>query len=371
MTGPAWLLSERDDRPRRSPRAVAPRDALPTEVVPANVRDVARLARVSVGTVSNVLNRPDKVTRHTAGRVNDAIQKLGFVRNDVARQLRNGRSRSIGIVVLDVGDPFFSEVARGAEKSAKDRGFALLIGCSDDDCERESDYLHLFEEQRVRGVLIAPTGDAIARLEELRSRGIPAVLLGRAPEADTHDFSSVSVDDVEGGRLAVRHLAETGRRRIAFVGGASTSGQVQDRRLGARQETAKHPELSFESIATDSSTMAQGVSAAEEIAGRPAERRPDAVFAANDVIAVGLLQGLLKAHISVPEDIALIGYDDISFAESSVVPLSTISQPSELIGSAAVELLLKEDRGMAGHEQLVFQPRLVVRKSTSPSSAAG
>jgi LacI family transcriptional regulator len=309
MTGSAWLSPERDDRLRRSPRPLA-------------------------------------------------------IRSDLARQLSNERSRSIGIVVLDVGDPFFTAVARGAEKGAKDSGFALLIGCSNDDSDRESDYLDLFEEQRVHGVLIAPTADAVAQLERLRSRGIPAVLLGRVP--DEYGFPSVSVDDVSGGRLAVEHLAETGRRRIAFVGGPSKFGQVHDRRLGAMQAAAEHPHVAFESIETEASTMAQGVLAAEQIAGRRPTDRPAALFAANDLVAVGLLQGLLNSHVRVPDEIGLIGYDDISFAESSVVPLSSISHPSELIGSAAVDLLLREGDGHGStHEHLVFQPTLVARESTA------
>ncbi|GAA3093123.1 LacI family DNA-binding transcriptional regulator [Kribbella aluminosa] len=252
--------------------------------------------------------------------------------------------------------------------SAKDCGFALLIGCSDDDRDRESDYLDLFEEQRVHGVLIAPTGNAIVGLERLRSRGIPAVLLGRV--AGEGEFSSVSVDDVAGGRLAVEHLAETGRRRIAFVGDGSKFGQVHDRHVGARQAAADHPYIAFESIETVASTMTQGVLVAEEIVRRPPADRPDAFFAANDLVAVGLLQGLLNNQVRVPEEIALIGYDDISFAESAIIPLSSITQPSELIGSAAVELLLRQGDGHSStHEQVVFRPTLVARQSTAVPSA--
>lgn len=368
MTGSAWLLPERDDRLRPGPRPVATPECPVGTAGPTNVRDVTQLARVSVKTVSNVLNRPEKKSGNTPGRENDAITNLGGVPNDVTRQLRKRRSRSIGIVVLDVGDPFFTAVAQGAEKTAKDSGFALLIGCSNDDSDRESDYLDLFEKQCVHGVLIAPAGDAVTRLGRLRSRGIPAVLLGRMPDA--YGFPSVSVDDVSGGRLAVEHLAETGRRRIAFVGRPSKSGQVHDRRLGAVQAAAEHPHVAFESIETELSTMAQGVLVAEEIVSRRPADRPDALFAANDLMAVGLLQGLLNSHVRVPDEIGLIGYDDISFAESSVVPLSSISYPSELIGSAAVDLLLREgDVHGSTHEHVVFQPTLVARESTAGAEA--
>src|SRR6478735_4965956 len=161
-----------------------------------SVRDVAVAASVSVGTVSNVLNRPSKVSPATVERVMAAIDELGFVRNDAARQLRAGRSRSIGLVVLDVRNPFFTDVARGAERRAATDGLSILLGNSDDDPARESDYLDLFEQQRVHGVLITPVDEISGRLERLRTRGIPAVLVDRLSEGA--EFSSVSVDDVSG-----------------------------------------------------------------------------------------------------------------------------------------------------------------------------
>src|SRR4051794_2207934 len=192
-----------------------------------SVRDVAAAAAVSVGTVSNVLNRPDKVAPATAERVLAAIEQLGFVRNDAARQLRAGRSRSIGLVVLDVRNPFFTDIARGAERRAAESDLAVLLGNSDDDPGREAAYLDLFEQQRVHGVLITPVEDVSLRLDRLHQHGIPAVLVDR--RSDDDDFSSVSVDDDAGGYLAVRHLLDTGRRRIAFVGGPSAIRQVADR----------------------------------------------------------------------------------------------------------------------------------------------
>ncbi|SMG50100.1 transcriptional regulator, LacI family, partial [Plantibacter flavus] len=143
----------------------------------ASVKDVAARAGVSVGTVSNVLNRPEKVSPVTVDRVHAAIDELGFVRNDAARQLRAGRSRSVGLVVLDVGNPFFTDVARGAEDRADAEGWSVLLGNSDESIDRERAYLDLFEEQRVAGVLITPLGDDLTRLSRLRDRGTPTVLV--------------------------------------------------------------------------------------------------------------------------------------------------------------------------------------------------
>lgn len=332
-----------------------------------SVRDVAAAASVSVGTVSNVLNRPSKVAPATAARVLKAIEDLGFVRNDAARQLRAGRSRSIGLVVLDIGNPFFAEVARGAEARAAEDGMTVLLGNSDERSERESAYLDLFREQRVNGVLVTPVADDLASLERLRNGGVPVILVDR--EAPDSGFGSVAVDDVEGGHLAASHLISTGRRRIAFVGGPRTTRQVSDRLEGARRAVAASPGTTLEVIEMAALTVLEGRAAGEQIVRRSS--RPDAVFAANDLLAIGVLQALsLMADVRVPEDIALIGYDDIDFAAATVVPLSSIRQPARLIGYSAVDLLLKDlDDPDGSHDRSVrFQPELVVRDSTRESA---
>ena len=330
-----------------------------------SVREVAAAASVSVGTVSNVLNRPDKVAPATVERVMAAIADLGFVRNDAARQLRAGRSRSIGLVVLDVRNPFFTDVARGAEDRAAEDGMTILLGNSDENRDREGAYLDLFEEQRVHGVLISPLSDDLPRLARVRERGTPVVLVDR--EAADRSFSSVAVDDVVGGELAVRHLAEIGRRRVAFVGGPLGIQQAADRLEGARRAVEATEGMTLEVVETDSLTVLAGRAAGEAIRERPAADRPDAIFAANDLLAMGVLQALMmQGSIQVPDEIALIGYDDIDFASAAVVPLSSIRQPASLIGYTAVDLLLKEAAVGADfeREQVVFQPELVIRAST-------
>jgi len=332
-----------------------------------SIRDVAIRAGVSVGTVSNVLNRADKVSPAAAERVTAAIAELGYVRNDAARQLRAGRSTSVGLIVLDVRNPFFTDVLRGAEDAASLAGLSVLVGNSDENVARESAYLDLFEEQRVHGVLISPFGDVTPRLARLRSRGIPAVLVDRL-SAD-RAFSSVSVDDVAGGRLAVEHLLDAGRSRVAFVGGPLEIRQVSDRLDGARQAVASRPGATLEVLTTAALTVLEGRLIGQAMLARPESERPDAVFAANDLVAMGLLQALvMNGTLLVPGDIALIGFDDIDFASAAVVPLSSVRQPSQLIGETALRILLEEaaDPDLAP-QQVVFQPELVVRASTTRS----
>ena len=328
-----------------------------------SVRDVAERASVSVGTVSNVMNHPEKVSDAVVARVQAAIDELGFIRNDAARQLRDGRSKTIGLVVLDVRNPFFTDIARGAEDRAADAGLSVTLGNSDENTAREATYLDLFEQQRVHGVLLSPYADIDERLHRLRKRGIPVVLVDRT-SADA-SFSSVSVDDVAGGRLAVEHLIAQGRKRIAFIGGPLAIRQVADRLEGARRGVAVGG-ATLEIVEIEALSVIAGREAGAKIAART--ERPDAIFAANDLVAMGVLQALMMqgADVRVPHDIALIGYDDIDFASAAVVPLSSIRQPAALIGATAVEILLDEAASPdAVARQVVFQPELVVRASTS------
>ena len=325
---------------------------------------------MSVGTVSNVLNRPQLVSERTRERVNEEIERLGFVRNESARQLRAGSSRAIGLVVIDAANPFFMDLARGVEDTVQEAGGVVLLGNSAGDPQRERRYVELFEEQRVRGLLLAPSGDALPDVRGLQRLGIPVVFLDRHP--DGAPFSTVDVDDVAGGRTAVEHLLSQGHRRLAFVGGPSTLAQVRDRRCGAEQAVADSglDDSTLLAISTPSLTFRAGREAAEHIVATPPQARPTAAFAANDLVALGLLQGFSAHGLRVPDDVAIVGYDDIDFAAAATVPLSSVRQPREALGRSGAELLYEEIRARESGEapqprHVRFQPELVVRRSSS------
>jgi LacI family transcriptional regulator len=246
---------------------------------------------------------------------------------------------------------------------------SVLLGDSGQDAGREAHYIDLFEEQRVQGLLISPVGDVTTRLDQLRERGIPAILVDRRP--DDARYSSVSVDDEAGGYLAARHLLECGRRRLAFVGGPASIRQVADRQQGARRAVAEFPDATLEVLDSDGQSVIAGRSTGNQLVERDAHVRPDGVFCANDLLALGLIQSLTMTHsIRIPEDVALIGYDDIDFAASAVVPLSSIRQPTEALGRTAVELLTEEiESGESKHRSVVFTPELVIRQSSTRSLA--
>jgi LacI family transcriptional regulator, galactose operon repressor len=333
---------------------------------PASIREVAAHAGVSVGTVSNVLNRPDIVARSTRDRVQEAIRALGFVRNESARQLRAGRSRTIGLVVLDVANPFFTDVARGVEDEASMSGLAVILCNSDDKLAKETRYLELLEEHRVQGILITPVAGADERLALLQRRGTPVVLVdSRSPSGG---LCSVAVDDVLGGDVAVSHLLAAGHERLAYVGGPLSIRQVADRRDGALRalKRAGRGLADLQLIEMPALNVSAGLRAGAQIAVLPPRCRPTAVFGANDLIALGLLQEMTQRGIAVPAEIAIVGYDDIEFAAAAAVPLSSVRQPRQELGRTAARLLLEEtlEPENHAHRQVMFKPELEIRRSS-------
>src|SRR5476649_761705 len=324
----------------------------------ASVKDVAALAGVSLGTVSNVLNSPDRVSVTTRARVRQAIVDLGFVRNESARQLRAGQSRVIAYVMLDGGNPFFTDVARGVEDIAEGADLSLFMCDSHQDIEREHAYLRRLEQQRVQGVLVTPVDPSDPALDDLRRRGTPVVLVDRTRSDSAQ--CSVSVNDTLGGRLAAEHLLDLGHRRIAFVGGPERIGQVRDRRNGvlAALESAGLPPESLVVVATDASTVDDGRGAGTRLAGLDGRVRPTAAVCANDMVALGLLQRRVELGVAVPDDLAIIGYDDIEFAAAAAVPLTSVRQPRHELGRTAADLLLEETQDPQNHihRQIEFEP---------------
>lgn len=330
-----------------------------------SIREVAERAGVSVGTVSKHLNTPHRVAPDTAKRIRRAIADLGYVRNEAARQLRAGQSNTLAFVALELRNPFFGEVAHAVERRAAAGGLFLVLASSDGDPVRESQYIDMFVQQRVRGIILASGTTQDADLERLAARGIPTVLVDAYAPSD--HFSSVSVDDVLGTKRAVTHLIEQGCRSIAFAGGPHTVRQIAERIDGARQAVSDHPGVRLEVLATDERTVAAGRRVGDAIVARTPRERPDGIVAANDSVAAGLVQSFGdRPGLRIPSDIALVGYDDMEFAATTLVPLTTVRRPREIFGRTAVDLV----RDQAEAEErlpvrtIVIQPELIVRDSS-------
>ncbi len=321
----------------------------------ASVKDVAAAAGVSVGTVSNVLNRPDTVAAKTRARVEQAMAELNFHRNASARQLRAGVSRTVGAIVMDVGNPFYTELARGIEDRLAIDDHTLILCSSDDDPRREARFLRLLAEQGVRGVLVTPMSTTKDRLADLRRLGIPSVLM----DSNSRQHASVGVDHVSGGEQAIRHLLERGHRRILFLAGSPELQQTRHRLRGAAeavQATGLNPSDVLRVITLPSQTANDGqqglIEALESGWG------PTAVFCMNDIVALGAMRELRRRGLSVPADMAVVGYDDLFLAAELMTPLTSVRQPMRQLGWAAADLLLTE----TPHE--LFKPELIVRASS-------
>lgn len=330
------------------------------------IQAVADQAGVSIGTVSNVLNHPDRVSSDTTRRVRDAMTRLGFVRNESARQLRVGHGRVVGLVVLNTANPFFADVATGVEQVADRRGNVVAVANSGGHRTREQRHLEILLEQRVQGLLITPVDGDLPILDRFRALDIPVVFVGHA--ADGPDRCVVTSDDVTGGRLAGRHLIDQGRRRIAFLGGGpDASGPVRDRAQGLREAVATTDDGDRARVLTiDTKVLsidAGGAAAADLLD----HHEVDAIFAANDLLALGALQTLVARGIAVPDDIALVGYDDIDFARGAAIPLTSVRQPRVELGAMATRLMFEEldHPDIHEHRLVQFTPRLVVRRSST------
>ena len=332
----------------------------------ASVKDVAAAAGVSLGTVSNVLNRPEVVSAATRERVERAMADLGFVRNEFARQLRMGTSRTLAYVMLDATNPFFTDVAQGIEIAAEGADMSVVICNSNNRAVREQAHLAQLMEQRVLGILLTPTDPQAPWIDAVADRGVPLVIVDRTRDDDR--FCSVAVDDVLGGRLAIEHLIDQGHTRVAFIGGPKSLGQVRDRYAGAQRawREAGLPAGGPDRAATPHQlSVAEGRGAGERLAGLSAARRPRRRSAPTTSPRSACSRHAIAAGWRVPDDLAIVGYDDIEFASAAAVPLTSVRQPREELGRTAAQLLLSETSDEQHlHQRVVFKPELVARASS-------
>jgi LacI family transcriptional regulator len=327
------------------------------------MRDVARAAGVSVSTVANVLNNPAVVAEPTRRRVEDAMETVAFVRSGPARQLRGLPSRLVGSVTLDQANPFYAELNRGIEDRLDEAGCMLLACSTDVRPDRELRILQLLEEQSPRGIVITPTGDNLAQLAAISRRGTPVVLLDAAQGA--LQLCAVGVDHVLGGALAGEHLVALGHRRIAFLSATSDVGPVLDRRAGLRRALAGAGVAAPVEVHIPSAGFFDGTDAAIASVLSLADP-PTAVVCLNDIAAVAVIRALHGRGLRVPEDMSVVGYDDLPFVAHLHPPLTTVRRPIRHLGRVAADLLLGEGSPVHRHQEVVFDPELVVRSSTAP-----
>ena len=360
--------------PRQTSEGTSPQDAT-TASSPAaprkapGVKDVAALAGVSVGSVSNVINRRESVRPDVRERVEAAIAQLGYKPNPTAQALRRGTSPLVGVAVFDLTNPFFMEAAAAMERVLSREGYIMTLSSTHASVREERDLLEALGRQAVRGVLLTPADSSHEAATRLVEEGTPVVLFDAADAPE--GLPSVSIDDRAGAALAIEHLLALGHQRICFLNGPADMRQSLQRLAGVRDAIEHWQRLTgSDSIRlsvrnAEAYTAQAGYAATEEAAEARAasEGAPTAVFCANDLLAVGVMSALRVAGVSIPDDVSVIGFDDIPLAAQMPVPLTTIRQPMDELGAAAAELLLSGADAPTQHQ--TFSPVLTIRESTA------
>lgn len=331
----------------------------------ATIFDVAARAGVSIGTVSHTLSGRRYVAPDTRARVELAIQELGYRRNRIASSLTLQRTTTIGMVIPDVANPFFGELVRGAEDVARADGYCVVFGNSDNDPLEEARYISEFVERRVDGLLVAVAAGGAAAIATVPA-GCPIVALDRLPDA--FDGDAVLINNQLGMELVVDHLVGLGHHQIGFVGGDPRLSTARDRRLAF--------EASLKVRVGDPAWVSEGAFSLESGRAQATEvfritPRPSALVAANDLLALGILDAARAAQVRVPEELSVVGFDDIAYAALAYPPLTTVRQPVREMGVEAAQMLFRRLAGYAGPKQVrVLQPSLMVRESSAAARDA-
>lgn len=325
------------------------------------IKDIAKKTGVSYATVSRALNGMPGVKEDTRQLVLEEANKMGYQPNAIARGLVLRHTHTLALVIPDITNPFFPEIARGAEDAAAVLGYNIFLCNTNWEVEKEKLYLKTLQEKRVDGIILHPAFGI--EEEHYNNFNIPVVLLNRIPSIG--NYSSIEVDNVRGGFLATKHLIDAGYKKLAFIGGNENSFSDSERKEGFKLALNKY-KLKMEDclIINGSFNSKSGY----DIMLRLIESGniPDAVFAGNDVIALGVLDCAQKHGLRVPEDIGIIGFDDIPYANLPQIQLTTVAQPKYQMGKYAIEMLIRElrDKQKPEIKRTILEPELKVRSTT-------
>ena len=329
-----------------------------------SLRDIAKQANVSLGTVSNVLNRPQQVSEETRQKVRSAIDMLGFIPNEIM-QSSSKDSQVIGLILPLSNNPFYEELAQGIEDAVAKDGLRVLIGYSREDEAIELHLLSAMVDAGFKGVILTPVGERNQVFEKFIEKNVRVGYISQTDELV--DQCSVSIDQVRGGYIGLEYLANLGHKKILWISGPAHHHQSNQRFVGIT-EAAKEFDIELSVMSAPSLDFLTGEHMAPQIieAGLP-----DAVFAGNDSLALGIMNFFYKQGIKVPDQVSFLGYDNVSYAESALVPLTTVSQTPYQLGytmgsQMVVEIAAPENHI---HQHVIFQPQIVERLSTRSKQA--
>lgn len=328
-----------------------------------SLRDVAKQANVSVGTVSNVLNRPSQVSEEMRQKVRKAIDMLGFIPNSNHRSTKE--QPVIGLILPLSNNPFYEELAQGIEDGVAKSGLRVLIGYSREDEAIEMQLLNSMVDAGFKGIIMTPVGARNQVFEKFIEEN---VRVGFISQTDDHvEQCSVSIDQVRGGYIGIEYLASLGHKKILWVSGPEHHHQSNQRFVGVTQ-AAREFGVEITTTSSPSLDFLSGEHIAPEILAKGP--LPDAIFCANDATALGIMNYFYKSGLKIPEDVSVLGYDNVSYAESALVPLTTVSQTPYQLGFTMGSQMIAEIEAKAGHihQHVIFQPQIVERASVARKS---
>jgi DNA-binding LacI/PurR family transcriptional regulator len=324
--------------------------------------DLAKELNLSTATISRALSRPEIVAPETRTRVLDAVRRSGYQMNGIARSLRTQSTHTIGVIVSDICNPFFSSIVKAAEDVARTNGYTVLICNADEDGRNEEVALRLFIERQVSGVIRCSVGANPSLLQALHQKSIPLIDLDR--QSGLPNIDTVILDNELGASLGTRHLIKLGHKRIAIVSGPQHLSNARDRLEGFRK-TLRAARISIPKNYVEFGDFreASGFQAAERLLDL--DTPPTAIFVANNEMMAGTLSAVRQRRVKVPRELSLVGFDDARWARYLEPPLTVVSQPAELMGQKAAQLLLTRLRGRTTPQTVVFEPELIVRRSAA------
>ena len=327
----------------------------------STIQDVALRAKISITTVSRVINNsPHRVNRVTRERVLKTIKEMDFRPNALAQGLITKRTMTVGVIIPDISNPYYAEIVRGIQDRADDEGYAVILQNTDRKLERIIQHIHLFREKRADGIIfsggIIHGYEPLSALRELSQR---IVVIGRHEV----DFPAVRVDNIGGATLAIQHLVDLGHQRICFINGPEMSTSSIDRLQGFKNALAQNGiPFEYRMVKRGNLTPESGYQAGRELLEMP--DRPTAVFASNDLMAFGAIHAARDLGLSVPGDLAMVGFDNIQLSSYFNPTLTTVEIPMYNLGTAAMKMIVNMASDNSFDRYQWFKPRLLIRHST-------
>jgi len=327
------------------------------------IKDIAKAANVSYATVSRALADHPDISEKTKQKIKKLAKEMGYTPNTIARGLVTKSTGFIGLVIPDITNPFFPEVAQGVEDYVYKQGYTMLLCTTDWQLDRESRYLKALESKMVDGIIIAPATDDISHvIEDFSDGNKPIVFVSYKPDDLTCNF--VAIDDYKCGYMATEYLLKLGHRDIAYIGGLENSRSDRQRFSGYRDALGKYSlPLKYSPRHGQFKTMS-GYELTKELLIY-SDDIPTAILAGNDVLALGVMQAVEEFGLKIPENVSVMGIDDISFSAFDKISLTTVAQPKEEMGKLAAEILIQKVKEPANKNpvQKILEPRLVIRKT--------